>query len=113
MTKKTYQVASPIRYDGKDYAAGDQVDLEDKDASDLLGVKAIEPSTTSNTPSAPTDDAERIAAIVAAIGQLDASDASLWMKSGAPKTEAIAAVTGWPVAGKERDAAHALIKAAK
>jgi len=51
MAKKTYQVVSPIRRDGKDCAVGDQVELEDKDAGDLLAVKAIEPAAaTSDVP---------------------------------------------------------------
>lgn len=55
----------------------------------------------------PIEVAERIAAIADAIGKIDDKDTSLWMKSGAPKTESIAAITGWPVTGKDRDAAWA------
>lgn len=113
MAKKSYQVASPIRYDGKDYAVGDLLDLEDKDASGLLEVKAIEPSTASSAPTAPADEAERIAAIVAAIGQLDKADTALWTNAGIPKTDGLTAITGWPVAAKERDVAWAQINATK
>jgi hypothetical protein len=116
MAKKTYQVASPIRHDGKEYGVGEPIDLEDKEAEDLLAVKAIERGAVSaagNTLTAPADDAERIVAIVSAIGQLDANDKALWAKSGAPKTEPIAAITGWPVAAADRDAAWAQINAAQ
>ena len=112
MAKKTYQVASPVRHDGKEYLVGESIDLDDKDASPLLAVQAIKGgAATGSAATVPTGEAERIAAIVDAIGKLDVADASLWMKSGAPKTEAIATVTGWPVAGKDRDAAWAQINA--
>lgn len=114
MAKKTYQVQSPIRYDGKEFAVGDQIDLDDKDATGLLEVKAIEPSTAfSNTPVAPADEAERIAAIVDAIGKLDKADASSWTNAGTPKTDGLTAITGWPVAAKDRDVAWAQVNAAK
>lgn len=113
MAKKSHQVASPIRCDGKDYAVGDRIDLEDKDASGLLEVKAIELSSASSAPTAPADEAERIAAIVAAIGKLDTNDKTQWTTSGVPKVPAIEAITGWPLAGQERDTAWAQINAAK
>jgi len=113
MATKTYQVESPIRHDGKEYAVGAQIDLDDKDAKDLLTVNAIGAAAADNTPTAPADEAERIAAIVDAIGKLDAADASLWMKNQAPKTEAIAAITGWPVVAADRNAAWEQINAAK
>lgn len=51
------------------------------------------------------DPAEVALAILAAIGQLDKEDGALWTAGGKPKTEAIAAITGWPVTAAERDAA--------
>jgi hypothetical protein len=33
--KKYYTVLSPIRFDGKDYAVGSQIDLEDAEAEGL------------------------------------------------------------------------------
>lgn len=111
---KTYQVASPIKHDGKEYGVGASIDLDDREAKDLLAVNAITQTAASaggNT--APTNDAERIAAIVDAIGKLNKADASLWTGAGAPKTEAIGSITGWPVAGKDRDAAWAHINSAK
>ena len=55
----------------------------------------------------PEDPAVRLEAIRAAIGQLNKEDAALWTAGGKPKTEAIAAITGWPVTAAERDAATA------
>lgn len=43
--------------------------------------------------------------IKAAIRALDKDDPALWTVTGQPKTEAIAAVTGWPVTAAERAAA--------
>lgn len=73
------------------------------------GDSATQPESTapeSGTPAAvPTDPAERLAAIRVAIGQLDTSDPALFTASNKPKTEALAALTGWPVTAAERDAA--------
>lgn len=113
MAAKTYQVASPVRHDGKEYAIGDPIDLGDKEAKDLLAINAIGAAAAGNTPAAPADETERIAAIVDAIGKLDAADASLWMKNKAPRTEAIEAITGWPVVAADRNAAWEQINAAK
>lgn len=115
MTKKTYSVLSPIKHDGKEYAVDKPIDLEDKEAEDLRAVGAISDATSvpGNTVTAPVDEAERIAAIVAAIGQLDINNNALWVKSGAPKTEAITAITGWPVVAADRNAAWAQISAGK
>ncbi len=54
---------------------------------------------------APKDPDARLAAIKVAISQLDKEDATLMTTGGKPKTEAIAAITGWPVSAAERDAA--------
>jgi hypothetical protein len=64
-------------------------------------------------PVVPTDPAERLAAIMEAIGKLDINNATLWTGSGMPKVPAIAEVTGWDVSGQERDAAWAQIQSAK
>jgi hypothetical protein len=69
--KKYYTVLSPIRFDGKDYAVGSQIDLEDAEAEGLHE-GAIDGTAKEITPLiAPTDEAERIAAVVAAIAQMD------------------------------------------
>ena len=54
---------------------------------------------------APTDPAERLVAIKAAIAQLDKDDKALWMKNGQPQVAAIVAITGWAVTAAERNEA--------
>jgi hypothetical protein len=110
---KTYQVESPIKHNGKEYGVGEPIDLDDKEAKALKEVGAISDAVASNTPTAPTDEAERIAAIVEAIGKLDAKNAALWTKNGVPQIPALSEITGWQVAGKDRDAAWEQINAAK
>lgn len=112
MAKKSYVVQSPIKHDGQEYAVGKPIDLEDKEAEDLRAIGAISEAVADKN-LAPTDEVERIAAIVAAIGQLDAANTALWTGGGAPKTDGLTAITGWPVVAKERDAAWAQINAAK
>lgn len=77
----------------------------------------VEPSAAGVAPAVPTDPAERLTAIKAAIGKLDKADAALWTGGGMPKLPAIAAVLGWDAANAplqvERDAAWAEIKAAQ
>ncbi len=70
------------------------------------GTPAAAPNN--GAPAAPEDPAVRLEAIRAAIGQLNKEDAALWTAGGKPKTEAIAAITGWPVTAAERDAATAV-----
>jgi hypothetical protein len=45
MARKVYEVISPLRHNGKDYAPGKRVELEDDEAASLVGhtVKAPEP----------------------------------------------------------------------
>lgn len=114
MAKKAYVVQSPIKFDGKEYAVGDSIDLEDKDAKDLLVVNALSDAVgpASNTPTVPTAPTERLAAIVAAIGKLNPDDASLWLKDKRPDAAAIAAITGWPVSAAERNDAWASMQPA-
>jgi hypothetical protein len=105
--KKYYTVLSPIRFDGKDYAVGSQIDLEDAEAEGLHE-GAIDGTAKEITPLiAPTDEAERIAAVVAAIAQMDTGNSGQWLKDGKPKTDALSALTGWPVTAADRDAAWA------
>lgn len=76
----------------------------------------VDPSTSkpgSAASVAPTDPAERAAAIKDAIGKMDKADAALWTGTGMPKVPAIAAVTGWEVTQQERDAVWAEIKGAQ
>lgn len=78
-----------------------EIEVDEEVAESLPGVGA-------QTSIAPTDDVERIAAIMAAIGQLD-PDGAVWMAGGRPRADAIAAVTGWPVSAADRDTAWSQI----
>jgi hypothetical protein len=69
------------------------------------GVVAEKPDEALGGKAPPDDPAVRLEAIRAAIAQLDKEDAALWTAGGKAKTEAIAAITGWPVSAAERDAA--------
>jgi hypothetical protein len=111
--KKKYEVLSPVDHDKVRYEIGKSIDLEDKDAAGLLALNVIKLAEVSAAPSAPADEAELLTAITDAIGKLDVNDKALWSKGGSPKTEAIAAVTGWPVSAAYRDTAWAQINAAQ
>lgn len=112
MPKKTYNVLSPVDHDNQRIEPGAMIDLEDQAAAPLLTAQVIELAVgQAAAATVPTDPAERQAAIVTAIGQLNPGDAALFTGAGVPKTEAIAAITGWPVSAKERDAAWAQINA--
>lgn len=106
--KNSYPVLNPIRFNGKDYPVGSTIDLEDADVASLVEAGAIENTPTAiAAPKAPVDDTERLAAVVAAISQLDTANPGQWLKDGKPKTDALSAITGWPVTAPDRDAAWA------
>ena len=111
MAKKIYTVLNPVEHDQEHFKVGSPISLEDKDATPLLAVKAIELAVTQipGAAAAPTDPAERLAAIKEAIGSLDKGNAALWTGTGMPKVPAIAAVTGWDITQPERDAVWAEI----
>lgn len=112
--KKSYKVLGNIKHDGKGYSEGSTIDLNDDEVKELREAGAIGDETAAPTPpaaTAPTDDAKRLSAIVDAISKLDSNDATLFTAGGAPKTEPLTAITGWPVAAKDRDAAWASVQA--
>ncbi|WP_306602503.1 hypothetical protein [Azonexus sp.] len=80
--------------------------FDDVPAGDSAATSTAAGSGTGTPADAPTDPAERLAAIRAAIAGLNKEDATLWTKGGKPTMEAVAAVTGWPVLAAERDAAQ-------
>lgn len=100
---KQYKTLSPFRDENGSHKPDDIVNLTDKDAEELIEIGAIEAIA------APVN---RQAEIVAAIGKLDKENPELWLKDGKPDSNAIAAITGWPVAAAERDSAWATITAA-
>lgn len=81
---------------------------EDAPAGDSAAVVSEPPvagQPPAPAPVKPTDPAELAAAIKAAVNTLDQDNTDLWTAGGKPKTESIAAVTGYPVSAAERDAA--------
>jgi|GEM_PF-1015939 len=106
---KKYTAKSPIQFNGKGFEVGDTIELDDSHAAQLLELDAIVESVTPAQNNVPEGE-EKLAAIKAAIESLDAGNKELFTSSGKAKTEAIAAITGWPVSAAERDAAAALIK---
>jgi hypothetical protein len=97
-----YLVLSPLHLNGKLHGPESVVEIDDAIAEPLLELGVVELSQESNKPKAPEGE-ERVAAIKAAIDGLDKANAELFTNAGVPKTDAIAAVTGWPVSAKERD----------
>ena len=113
---KAYEVIGNIQHNGKKYAEGHTIDLNDAndaEAKELREAGVIGREKTQSAPTAPPDDAKRITAIVDAIGKLNVDSADLWTGNGIPKTDALTALTGWPVTGKDRDIAWAQVQAAK
>lgn len=109
MAEKDYLVISPIKHGGKRIEIGGTVTMDEELAAPFLGgVLQGKPAIVVHA--APTGETERIAGIREAILKLDPNDAGLWMKNGAPKTEAIQVHTQWPVKANERDAVWAEIK---
>lgn len=110
--KKSYAVTSPIKCGGKRYAVGSTIDLEEGEAAKLREAIGDEIASQGGG-QASADGVDRFAAIGEAVGRLDPDDKVLWLKNGAPKTEAIAAITGWPVTAADRDAVWVLMGAAQ
>lgn len=120
MPKLNYPVILPLDHDNRRYEPGKQVELDDAviDVPALIALGVIGAAVAAAAPapasgaSKPVDSAELMAALTAAIGQLDPNNLDLWLKDGKPSTEAIAAVTGYPITAAERDAAWNLASAA-
>lgn len=120
MSKKIYTVLSPVDHDNERFEIGSPIDLDDKQAAELLLVNAIGPTDGGAAPApaagpapavAPADETERLEAIKAAIAGFDKDNADLWLKDGKPATEAIAEITGWPVTAADRNTAWAALTA--
>lgn len=103
---KTCNVLSPFKDADGIHKPGDKpVYLADKDAEELIALGAVEEVVSAAQPDKILDDAERLAAIVSAIGELDKDNVSNWTTGGKPQIPAIQEITGWALTGKERDAA--------
>lgn len=137
---KTYRVDSPIRHNGEFYRPDDEelntIELTDKEAKPLLAIGAISEindeqvtapeggkgtagakagaGTTdgAGTKEAPTDPAERIAAIKEAIGKLEPGNEAHWLKDGkTPEVKALEELLGFGIKAGERDQAFAELQA--
>ena len=104
---KSYFVTDSLNHDGVNYAIGEKVELDEKQAGSLLALGVISLETAAAADVIVPEGEEKLAAIKAAIAGLDANNAELFTKDGTPKTESISAVTGWPVTAAERNAAIA------
>lgn len=98
---KDHKVLVPIKDLDGIRQPGETVSLSDKDAAELIALGAVEEIAR---PAEPTAE-ERLAAITAAIHQLDPNNGDLWLRDGKPDISALAAITGWPVTAAERNAA--------
>ena len=96
----------------------DEATAERLEQEQMLEVTDVDPNVAAlpvgqaeSIKTAPEDQVERITAISVTAVQLDAANAGLWTAGGSPKTEALTAITGWPVSAADRDAAWALVVA--
>jgi hypothetical protein len=103
-----FDVLSPFKHDGVLYKIGEVIEEEAEKLAEMIGLGHAKPS---NAPVVPTDPAERLAAIRAAIGNLDPANLDLWLKDGKPSADAIVAVTGWPISAAERNDAWTALQA--
>lgn len=111
MKKAIFTTISPVRLHGEDFPVGSEIEIDERTAAQLVAAKAIDPASgrevAPDGPSAPTDPAERQAAIVEAIGKLDQHNPEHWLQDGKPDAAALAEILGWPVKAAERNAAWA------
>lgn len=104
---RNYIALEPIYYNGKSFAPSSPIEMEEADAAQLLELGHIKlPDGEISKADVPQGE-ERISAIKAAIASLNVDAVENWAKNGAPKTEAIATATGWPVGADERNAVWA------
>lgn len=103
MAIASYRTLRAVEHDNTRYAEGELIALDDVFSAALLAVNAIELESVV---------ADNSSQIQAAMRQLDTADATLWLKDGRPKTEAVSAVAGFAVSAAERDAAWAVVSAA-
>lgn len=126
--KKTYRVNTPLRFNGDVYHPEKKdlntVEMTDKEAKPLLAIGAITPNNVESvaaikdgngtagatdgagTREAPTEPAERNAAIKEAIGKLEPENGAHWLKDGkTPEVKALEELLGWGIKAEERNQA--------
>lgn len=111
---KRYTLAGdyPMKRGGQLRVPGDVVEMKEDEAAryvaagrlvPIVADPAAAPKSEKLPAVAPTDPAERRAAIKGAAEALDPAVADNFMKDGRPKTEALTEALGWPVTAAERD----------
>lgn len=132
--KKTYRVKTPLRFNGDVYHPDDEekntVEMTDKEAKTLLAMEAISEVTGEKVAApeggngtagategagttdgagatdAPTDPADRMAAIKDAISKLEPGNKEHWLKDGkTPEVKALEELLGWDIKAEERNQA--------
>lgn len=110
---KKYEVLSPIKTIGGIVVEG-SIELDDKDAAELKALGAIGGLVAIEViPTKPAlSDEQKLDAVKAAIGTLDAANTDVWTAAGKPNAAALTAIVGFDVSAALRDAAWDLVKPA-
>ena len=125
-----YLCLSPVRFDGRRYLPGENIELPEDVAAQLLGNGVIEPAPGKAKPPKkdpapePKKDAEpepekdpapetpaQPTTVAEAIDRLDPENADHWTKTGTPQVPALTALLGRRVTAAERDQAWAALNA--
>lgn len=117
-TRQPYNVTRRLTHDGVDYLpGGDPVELTDDQAEQLntgsdpvvipIDPKASPAADSGSTSATPIDADQRLAAIKAAIAELDPNDPAHWTKDYKPDATVLSERLGWKVKAAERDEAWA------
>lgn len=116
----TYTTLAPVRLHGEDIPVGEDIEIDEQTALQLIEAKVIDPDSgapsqakpgSANT--GPSDPEQRLAAIVEAVGELDPKNEDLWLRDGKPDAAALSSALGWTVKAAERDAAWQAINESK
>lgn len=110
-----YIVVSLLKFNGKYYYAGSEIELSEEEATPLLAdgvirtVDAAQAASQNEDGLAPTDtgtgktDADDGITILEAIAQLDENNTDHYTSKGQPKTDALSELMGRDVSAAERD----------
>ena len=104
-----WTILSPIKLDGvRVKPGGKPVEIEDEgQVKDLVRLGCIEPAGDKLPAERPSKKPDRLAAIQAAMGDLDLTIQGNVTDEGAPDANVLTEALGWKVDAKERDEAWA------
>ena len=104
-----WTILSPIKLDGvRVKPGGKPVEIEDDDqAQKYAALGCIEPAKDDLPAERPSKKPDRLAAIQAAMGDLDLTIQGNVTEDGAPDANVLTETLGWKVDAKERDEAFA------